>query len=85
MQPPPNVPWYRSPAFAALVLVAAGALAYLNSFAGPFVFDDEPSIVHNPTIRSLGTAWGPPAGGGLTISGRPVLNFTLALNYALAG
>ena len=85
MHPAPALPWYRSPAFAALVLVAAGALAYLNSFAGPFVFDDEPSIVHNPTIRSLGTAWGPPAGGGLTISGRPVLNFTLALNYALAG
>lgn len=83
MQPATTVPWYRSPAFAALVLVAAGTLAYLNSFSGPFVFDDEPSILHNPTIRSLGAAWGPPGGGGFTISGRPVLNVSLALNYAL--
>ncbi len=85
MQPAPNVPWYRSPAFAAFLLVAAGTLAYLNSFAGPFVFDDEPSILHNPTIHRLATAWSPPTGGGLTVSGRPVLNFTLALNYALGG
>lgn len=85
MHPAPALPWYRSPAFAALVLVAAGALAYLNSFAGPFVFDDEPSILLNPTIRSFATALGPPAEGGLTISGRPVLNFSLALNYALGG
>lgn len=85
MHPAPALPWYRSPAFAAFVLVAAGALAYLNSFAGPFVFDDEPSILLNPTIRSFATALGPPAEGGLTISGRPVLNFTLALNYALGG
>ncbi len=85
MHPAPALPWYRSPAFAAFVLVAAGVLAYLNSFAGPFVFDDEPSILRNPTIRSFATALGPPAEGGLTISGRPVLNFTLALNYALGG
>ncbi len=85
MRPATALPWYRSPVFAALVLVAAGVLAYLNSFAGPFVFDDEPSILRNPTIRSFATAWWPPAEGGLTVSGRPVLNLTLALNYALGG
>lgn len=85
MRPAPALPWYRSPVFAALVLAVAGALAYLNSFAGPFVFDDEPSILRNPTIRSFATAWWPPAEGGLTVSGRPVLNLTLALNHALGG
>ena len=37
----------------AVNLVAAGVLAYSNSFAGAFVLDDFPSIVNNPSIRSL--------------------------------
>ena len=61
-------------------------LAYHNSFGVPFVFDDESSIISNPTIRRLATAWWPPGdGGGLTVAGRPVLNFTLGLNYAVSG
>jgi Flp pilus assembly protein TadD len=86
--PPPSAParsWHRTPLFAALILAVAGVLAYHNSFTGPFVFDDEPSILANPTIRSLGTAWWPPTEGGLTVSGRPVLNFTLAINHAISG
>jgi len=85
MHPAPALTWYRSPAIAAFVLVVAGVLVYLNSFAGPFVFDDEPSILRNPTIRRLAAAWWPPTEGGLTVSGRPVLNLTLALNRALGG
>ena len=72
---------------AVAVLIAAGLAAYANSFAGPFVFDDGPSIVDNPTIRHLwppGSAWSPPS-GGFTVSGRPVLNFSYALNYAVSG
>jgi hypothetical protein len=66
--------------------VVAGVWAYANSFRGPFVFDDVRAIVRNPSIRSL---WSPaqwiaaPPGSGT--SGRPVLNFTLALNHALGG
>lgn len=68
-----------------LILAAAATAAYLPSFSVPFLMDDLPSIVDNPTIRGLGRSWQPPADSGLTVSGRPLLNFTLALNYALSG
>ncbi len=68
-----------------LVIIAAVLLTYANSFSVPFLFDDDSSIKDNPSIRSLLTAWSPPAGGGHTVSGRPFLNFTLALSYALSG
>lgn len=67
------------------MLVMAGIVAYSNSFRGPFVLDDFASITHNPSIGSLRPAqWlnAPPRSG---TSGRPVLNFTLALNHALGG
>ncbi len=68
-----------------LVIAGGAALAYHNTFSVPFLFDDNSSIAENPTIRSLATAWTPPTGGGHTVSGRPFLNFTLALNYAAHG
>jgi len=72
---------------AGAVIVAAGLAAYHNSFGGEFVFDDLPSIVDNATIRhlgNLGAVLNPP-GGGFTVSGRPVLNLSLAVNYAISG
>jgi tetratricopeptide (TPR) repeat protein len=72
----------------AAVLVAAAALAYAGSLAGPFVFDDLDSIVANPTIRQLwplGPVLSPPYAEGQTVGGRPVLNLSLAVNYALGG
>ena len=69
---------------AALVIALAALVAYHNTFAVPFQFDDTASIRENPTLRSLWRAWWPPE-GGLTVSGRPLLNFTLALNYAVSG
>lgn len=80
--PPPC--WLTAPAVL-LFLAAAALLAYHNSFAVPFLFDDDSSIRDNPTIRSLGRAWWPPNEHGVTVSGRPFLNFTLALNYAVGG
>jgi len=53
MRPDPKPPWWRTPLFAVLVIAAGGLLAYHNSFAVPFVFDDEPSIISNLSIRSL--------------------------------
>lgn len=71
---------------AAAVIVLATWAAYANTFSAPFVFDDFKSIALNPTIHQLwppGPALSPPEGGGL--SGRPLVNLTLAFDYALGG
>jgi tetratricopeptide (TPR) repeat protein len=69
-------------------LVALAILAaYSNSLSGPFVFDDLPSIRDNPTIRHLraiGSVLSPP-GSGAAVQNRPVVNLSLAINYALGG
>ena len=61
-------------------LTAAVVAVYANSFDGVFVFDDNSAIVDNPAIRRFEP---------LTIlrgSGtRPLLNLSLAANYALGG
>jgi Flp pilus assembly protein TadD len=69
------------------LIVAAGVLAYRNTFAVPFVLDDTISIVDNPTLRSLWPPWAPllTPHGGETTAGRPFLNLSLALNYAGGG
>ncbi|MDP2138105.1 MAG: tetratricopeptide repeat protein [Candidatus Didemnitutus sp.] len=77
--------WLADRRVAAFILVIAGFAAYANSWHGPFVFDDQGSIPGNPTIRSLASAWIPPADAGITVAGRPLLNFSFALNYALSG
>src|SRR6266850_6914087 len=73
---------------APLLLVCAALLAYQNSFTGPFIFDDPLSIQDNPTIQHLWPIWqvlSPPHRGGLTVEGRPLINLSLAVNYALGG
>jgi tetratricopeptide (TPR) repeat protein len=78
----------RGPALGAAGLTLAALAAYHNSFAGPFVFDDIPAVLANPAIRRLwpiGPVLAPPADGGLTIAGRPLVNLSLALNYAISG
>jgi hypothetical protein len=69
-----------------VLLVAAGILAYHNSFHGPFIFDDEPSIPDNPHLYSL---WPPSsvlsAPPYSTVAGRPTVCLTLAVNFALGG
>ncbi len=73
---------------AALLLAGAALAAYHNSFRVPFLFDDEGSILDNPSIRHL---WpltiplSPPRNFGFTVSGRPILNLSLAVNHALGG
>jgi tetratricopeptide (TPR) repeat protein len=78
----------RSILLAGTLIVFAGLAAYHNSFKVPFVFDDVPAIVDNPTIRQLWPLWiplSPPHDSGLPVSGRPLVNFSLALNYACGG
>jgi len=68
------------------LLVVAVCAAYANSFRGPFIFDDGPSIVDNQSIRDLGSPSvlaAPPT--AITTTGRPVVNLSLAINYAIGG
>jgi len=74
------------PRWLAVVVVALGLVAYAPAARGPFVFDDFPSIVTNPTIRDLGRpleVLSPPRESPM--AGRPVVNATLAANYAIDG
>ncbi|ATC63637.1 hypothetical protein CMV30_06555 [Nibricoccus aquaticus] len=75
-----RLPW---PLIAALVLGLALLATYSNSFRVPFLFDDDSSISENLTLRSWRTAVLPPSDSGVTVSGRPLLNATFALNWAL--
>jgi len=69
----------------ALGLIIVTALAYHNAFTVPFLFDDEGSISSNESIRSWRTVLFPPGDTGDTVGGRPLLNITLAINYAING
>lgn len=67
-----------------LLLIAA---AYANSLSVPFIFDDEFAIVRNQSIRDL-SAWPEVLFADANTAGaagRPVVNLTFALNYALHG
>jgi Flp pilus assembly protein TadD len=57
--------------------------AYAGTLGAPFIFDDIPAVLQNPSLHRLGDAWWPPP--DLSVSGRPLVNFTLALNFATAG
>jgi tetratricopeptide (TPR) repeat protein len=68
------------------VIVFAALMTYHNSFSTPFLFDDRESIAGNMTIRHLWPVWpvlSPPQ--NTTVSGRPLINLSLAINYACSG
>lgn len=67
----------------AAVIAAAVAAAYHNSFQGPFILDDDSSILNNPSIRQLSWNVFDPPGEGRTVQGRPILNASFAINYAI--
>lgn len=70
-----------------MALVVAALAAYHNSFRIPFVFDDDAAVVTNSTIQKLWPPWealSPPINGG-GVTGRPLVNFSLAVNYAIGG
>jgi tetratricopeptide (TPR) repeat protein len=72
--------------FIPVLIIAAGVWAYHNSFQGPFIYDDVGNILENPTIRRVWSIWetlSPPRRSGLT--GRPIINLSLAVNYAVGG
>lgn len=72
---------------AAALLIAAVFLAYHGSFAVPFFFDDHGAITHNASIREwwrLDRVLLPPSDGA-GMAGRPMVNASLAFNFALGG
>lgn len=60
---------------------------YANTFSAPFIFDDNLAILNNASIRQLWPPWSalsPPVSvAGAT--GRPLVNLSLAVNYAVGG
>ena len=68
---------------AGAVLAAVAVLAYSGTFSVPLLLDDASTIVSNPSIQHFNTAFSPPL--DVSDTGRPFLNFTFAINYALSG
>ncbi len=85
-QPKASFSGWRAPV-AIGIIIAASVLAYHNSLGGPFIFDDITTIPENSTIRSLWPIWtalSPPK-GGTPVQRRPIVNLSLAVNYAIGG
>jgi tetratricopeptide (TPR) repeat protein len=77
--------YFQTTGLACIAIMLAALAAYANSFSGPFIFDDIPAIVENPTIRHFQTALSPIHNTGNGVDGRPLVNLTLAINYAAGG
>jgi tetratricopeptide (TPR) repeat protein len=61
-------------------------LTYANSLFGPFILDDQAAIAANRQIRewwNLGAILS--TGRDTSVAGRPLVNLSLAINYALGG
>lgn len=73
----------------AALAVGAAVAAYSNSFSGVYFPDDINSIHNNPAIKQLWPVWDyfrSAAGGDVSgTTGRPLLNLSLGVNYALNG
>jgi tetratricopeptide (TPR) repeat protein len=73
---PPQLTWRI---LLPLLIVAGGVLAYWNSFAGVFIFDDRLWIIGDRRLKVLWPLW--------EVLGRrrPVVDYSLALNRAIGG
>jgi protein O-mannosyl-transferase len=61
-------------------------VAYHNSFAAPFLLDDVPSVEDNLSIRHLWPIWKALSPSPASfVGGRPIVNLSLAVNYAFGG
>jgi protein O-mannosyl-transferase len=70
----------------AALIVVVGALTYSNSLAGPFILDDQSTIVDNRQIRELSrlsSVLVPEENSSM--GGRPIVNLSFAINYAIGG
>ncbi len=90
--PAPIAPTAPAPHPAARWAIAAGLLlaalvVHHHSLSIPFIFDDRPAIERNESIRQLWpltTPLAPPVTSA-GAAGRPLVNLSLALNYAVGG
>ncbi|MCC6578831.1 MAG: tetratricopeptide repeat protein [Phycisphaeraceae bacterium] len=75
-----TIPWRP------ILLLVVGLLAFARGWMTPMFFDDIHAIVENPTIRQLLPPWQalqPPR--ETSVAGRPLVNLSFALNYAIGG
>ena len=63
----------------------AGSLTYVTSLRRPFMFDDISAIVDNPHIRRLADMQVFLPERESPVAGRPLVNLSFAINYALGG
>ena len=88
-KPPAKAPSGPAPqgvSWRAAILVIAGLLTYANSISGPFILDDQSTIADNRQIREwwrLSSVLVPEA--DTAIAGRPIVNLSFAINYAIGG
>jgi protein O-mannosyl-transferase len=69
--------------FVAVLLAAVALATYWNALDAPFVWDDDSAITNNQTIHQITESLIPPI--ETPVSGRPVVNLSLAINYAMGG
>jgi tetratricopeptide (TPR) repeat protein len=70
----------------ALALVTAVFVVFWPAVRAPLLIDDALSLVENPTIARLWPVSVPlsPPDGGRAVSGRPTVNLSFAINFALS-
>lgn len=73
----------RSPLVPLLVFAIVALATYWNALHVPLVWDDDTAITTNASIHDLASALVPPI--ETPVSGRPVVNVSLAANYAFGG
>jgi len=66
-----------------VALLLATTIAYVPAMRAPFEFDDASSITSNPSLRSLSPAVALRPPDNTSVSGRPVVNYTFAINAAI--
>jgi len=76
----------------AILLAACVGVIYSRALHAPFVFDDQSTVLSNPSITQLWPLVGDDSQRGplnpppqFCTAGRPLVNLTLALNYHFAG
>src|SRR5438034_11433284 len=72
--------WWYLAAIAMVVVVV-----YANSLSAPFIFDDDATVSDNAHIRDWRPATSFFPRRETPTAGRPIVNFSFALNYAAGG